>query len=498
MHMIENAIDGRKTAVHATRTQPVFNPATGEEVARLPLSSAEDLNTAVAAAKKAAVLWGTTPPMKRVRPLFKFKELLEKNADEIARLISREHGKTHADSLGELARGIDVVDFACGIPHLLKGEFSRNVGPDIDSWSDRQPLGVVAGITPFNFPAMVPMWMFPVAIACGNAFILKPSERDPSAPMLIWELFQEAGLPAGVFNIVHGDKTIVDAILDHPDIAAVSFVGSTPVAQYIYGRGTANGKRVQALGGAKNHMIVMPDADMDQAVDALMGAGYGSAGERCMAISVAVPVGEKTADKLVEALAPRVRALKVGPASDPESEMGPVVTADAKRKITSLIDKGVAEGAKLVVDGRGLTLQGYENGYFLGGTLFDNVTRDMTIYREEIFGPVLAVVRAKNYDEAADLINTHEYGNGTAIFTRDGDTARAFADKIEVGMVGINVPLPVPVAYHSFGGWKRSIFGDHAIYGPEGVHFYTRLKTVTARWPAGIRKGADFNFPSLK
>ncbi|WP_423414366.1 CoA-acylating methylmalonate-semialdehyde dehydrogenase [Hyphomicrobium sp. B1] len=498
MHMIENAINGRRSPAHAERTQPVFNPATGEEVARLPLSKVDDLNAAVAAAKKAALTWGTTPPMKRVRPLFKFKELLEKNADEIARAISREHGKTHADSLGELARGIDVVDFACGIPHLLKGEFSRNVGPDIDSWSDRQPLGVVAGITPFNFPAMVPMWMFPVAIACGNAFILKPSERDPSAPMLIWELFQQAGLPDGVFNVVHGDKTIVDAILDHPDIAAISFVGSTPVAQYIYGRGTANGKRVQALGGAKNHMIVMPDADMDQAVDALMGAGYGSAGERCMAISVAVPVGEKTADKLVEALAPRVRALKVGPATDPESEMGPVVTADAKRKITSLIDKGVAEGAKLVVDGRGLTLQGYENGFFLGGTLFDNVTRDMTIYREEIFGPVLSVVRAKNYDEAADLINTHEYGNGTAIFTRDGDTARAFADKIEVGMVGINVPLPVPVAYHSFGGWKRSLFGDHAIYGPEGVHFYTRLKTVTARWPAGIRKGAEFNFPSLK
>ncbi|MBY0561350.1 CoA-acylating methylmalonate-semialdehyde dehydrogenase [Hyphomicrobium sp.] len=498
MHMIENAINGRRAAVHAARTAPVFNPATGEEVARLPLSSAEDLNAAVVAAKAAAASWGTTPPMKRVRPMFKFKELLEKNADEIARAISREHGKTHADALGELARGIDVVDFACGIPHLLKGEFSRNVGPDIDSWSDRQPLGVVAGITPFNFPAMVPMWMFPVAIACGNTFILKPSERDPSAPMLLWELFQEAGLPAGVFNIVHGDKTIVDAILDHPDISAVSFVGSTPVAQYIYGRGSANGKRVQALGGAKNHMIVMPDADMDQAVDALMGAGYGSAGERCMAISVAVPVGEKTADRLVEALAPRVANLKVGPASDAASEMGPVVTADAKRRITSLIDKGVAEGAKLVVDGRGLKLQGYENGYFLGGTLFDRVTRDMTIYREEIFGPVLSVVRAQNYDEAADLINTNEYGNGTAIFTRDGDTARAFADRIEVGMVGINVPLPVPVAYHSFGGWKRSAFGDHAIYGPEGVHFYTRLKTVTSRWPAGIRKGAEFNFPSLK
>jgi malonate-semialdehyde dehydrogenase (acetylating)/methylmalonate-semialdehyde dehydrogenase len=433
-----------------------------------------------------------------VRPIFKFKELLERNADEIARTISREHGKTHADALGELQRGIDVVDFACGIPHLLKGEFSRNVGPDIDCWSDRQPLGVVAGITPFNFPAMVPMWMFPVAIACGNSFILKPSERDPSASMLIWELFQEAGLPPGVFNIVHGDKIVVDAILDHPDIAAVSFVGSTPVAQYIYARGTANGKRVQALGGAKNHMIVMPDADMDQAVDALMGAGYGSAGERCMAISVAVPVGEKTADSLVEALVPRVRALKVGPATDPEAEMGPVITAEAKRRIGALIDTGVKEGAKLVVDGRGLTLQGYENGFFLGGSLFDHVTRDMTIYREEIFGPVLSIVRAKSYDEAADLINTHEYGNGTAIFTRDGDAARAFADRIEAGMVGINVPLPVPVAYHSFGGWKRSIFGDHAIYGPEGVHFYTRLKTVTARWPAGIRKGAEFNFPSLK
>ncbi|MGA7116198.1 MAG: CoA-acylating methylmalonate-semialdehyde dehydrogenase, partial [Hyphomicrobium sp.] len=409
-----------------------------------------------------------------------------------------EHGKTHPDALGELQRGIDVVDFACGIPHLLKGEFSRNVGPEIDSWSDRQPLGVVAGITPFNFPVMVPMWMFPVAIACGNTFILKPSERDPSATMLIWELLQEAGLPAGVFNVVHGDKEAVDAILDHPDIAAVSFVGSTPIAEYIYARAAAKGKRVQALGGAKNHVIVMPDADIDQAVDALMGAGYGSAGERCMAISVAVPVGEATANKLVEALAPKVRALKVGPATDPDAEMGPVVTAEAKRKITGLIDQGVKEGADLVVDGRGLVLQGYENGFFLGGSLFDRVTPEMTIYKQEIFGPVLSVVRAGSFDEAAKLINDHEYGNGTAIFTRDGDAARAFADKIEVGMVGINVPIPVPVAYHSFGGWKRSLFGDHSIYGPEGVRFYTRLKTVTARWPTGIRKGAEFNFPSLK
>jgi malonate-semialdehyde dehydrogenase (acetylating) / methylmalonate-semialdehyde dehydrogenase len=414
--------------------------------------------------------------------MFRFKELLDRNAGEIARTISEEHGKTHDDALGELARGIDVVDFACGIPHLLKGEYSRNVGPEIDSWSDRQPLGVVAGITPFNFPAMVPMWMYPVAVACGNTFILKPSERDPSTSMLIWELFQEAGFPPGVLNVVHGDKEAVDAILDHPDIKAVSFVGSTPVAEHVYRRGCAAGKRVQALGGAKNHMIVMPDADMDQAVDALMGAGFGSAGERCMAISVAVPVGDKTADRLVEALAPKIRMMKVGPATDPESEMGPVITAEAKQRI----------------DGRGLELQGYERGFFLGGSLFDRVTKDMTIYREEIFGPVLCVARTGSYAEAADLVNGNEYGNGTAIFTRDGDTARAFADRIEVGMVGINVPIPVPVAYHSFGGWKRSLFGDHAIYGPEGVRFYTRLKTVTARWPTGIRGGAEFNFPSLK
>ena len=498
MQTIQNAIDGRKVTSASKRSSAVFNPATGEQTGILPLSTLEEVNAAVAAAKKAAPAWGATPPMKRVRPMFKFKELLEKHANEIARAISNEHGKTHADALGELSRGIDVVDFACGIPHLLKGEYSRNVGPEIDSWSDRQPLGVVAGITPFNFPAMVPMWMFPVAIACGNTFILKPSERDPSAPMLIWDLFQEAGLPAGVFNIVHGDKTAVDAILNHPDIAAVSFVGSTPIAQYVYAQGTTSGKRVQALGGAKNHMIIMPDADMDQAVDALMGAGYGSAGERCMAISVAVPVGEKTADKLVEALAPKVRALKVGPASDNDSEMGPVVTAEAKRRISGLIDQGVKEGGKLVVDGRGIELQGYENGFFLGGSLFDGVTANMEIYKQEIFGPVLTVVRTQNYDEAASLINACEYGNGTAIFTRDGDVARAFADKIEVGMVGINVPLPVPVAYHSFGGWKRSMFGDHAIYGPEGVRFYTRIKTITARWPTGIRAGAQFNFPTLK
>jgi malonate-semialdehyde dehydrogenase (acetylating)/methylmalonate-semialdehyde dehydrogenase len=498
METIQNAYGGRKVTSVSTRTQPVYNPATGEPIATLPLSTLEEIDAAVAAAKAASVEWGATPPLKRMKHMFKFKELLDRHAADLARAISKEHGKTHADALGEVARGIEVVDFACGIPHLLKGDYSRNVGPEIDSWSDRQPLGVVAGITPFNFPAMVPMWMYPVAIACGNTFVLKPSERDPSAPMLAWELFQEAGFPDGVLNVVHGDKTAVDALLDHPDVKAVSFVGSTPIAEYVYARGTAKGKRVQALGGAKNHMIVMPDADMDKAVDALMGAGYGSAGERCMAISVAVPIGEKTADALVEALAPKVRALKIGPATDPDAEMGPVITADAKRKISGLIDQGVKEGAELVVDGRGFALQGYENGYFLGGTLFDRVTKDMTIYKTEIFGPVLSVLRAGSYDEAVKLINDHEYGNGTAIFTRDGDAARAFADKIEVGMVGINVPIPVPVAYHSFGGWKRSLFGDHSIYGPEGVRFYTRLKTVTSRWPTGIRSGAEFNFPSLK
>jgi malonate-semialdehyde dehydrogenase (acetylating) / methylmalonate-semialdehyde dehydrogenase len=498
MDILQNAINGERVTSSSRRMGPIYNPATGEQIAEVPLSTAEEVNAAVAAAKRLTASWGVMPPLKRVQPMFRFKALLQKNADAIVRAISNEHGKTHADAKGELSRGIDVVDFACGIPHLLKGEFSRNVGPEIDSWSDRQPLGVVAGITPFNFPAMVPMWMYPVAIACGNAFVLKPSERDPSASMLIWELFQEAGFPPGVLNVVHGDREAVDAILHHPDIKAVSFVGSTPVAEHVYAYGSASGKRVQALGGAKNHMIVMPDADIDQTVDALMGAGFGSAGERCMAISVAVPVGEKTGDLLVEALAPKIRTMKVGPATDPQSEMGPVITAEAKRRIEDLIAQGVGEGAELVVDGRGLKLQGYEGGFFLGGTLFDRVTKDMTIYKTEIFGPVLSVVRAERFEEAADLINSHEYGNGTAIFTRDGDTARAFADLIEVGMVGINVPIPVPVAYHSFGGWKRSLFGDHSIYGPEGVRFYTRLKTVTARWPNGIRAGAQFHFPSLK
>jgi malonate-semialdehyde dehydrogenase (acetylating)/methylmalonate-semialdehyde dehydrogenase len=498
MHTIQNAIGGKLATSSSARTQGVFNPATGEQTATLPLSTVDEVNAAVAAAKAALPAWANTPPMKRARILFRFKQLLDEHADELAREISKEHGKVHDDALGEVARGIDCVDFACGIPQLLKGEFSRNVGPNIDSYSDRQPLGVVAGITPFNFPAMVPMWMYPLAIACGNTFVLKPSERDPSAPMLAWKLFMEAGLPDGVLNVVHGDKEAVDTILDHPDIKAVSFVGSTPIAEYVYRRGTQAGKRIQALGGAKNHMVILPDADMDQAADALMGAGYGSAGERCMAISVAVPVGKDTADALIAKLKPRVEALKIGPATDPDAQMGPIVTKSARDKIHAYIDSGVTEGAELVVDGRGFKLQGYENGYFIGGTLFDHVKPNMKIYREEIFGPVLSVVRTNNYKEAVDLIHGHEYANGTAIFTRDGDAAREFADKIEVGMVGVNVPIPVPVAYHSFGGWKRSLFGDHSIYGPEGVHFYTRLKTVTSRWPAGIRAGAEFHFPSMK
>ena len=498
MLTIDNAIGGKLTRSASARTQPIYNPATGEQSGVLPLSTLDEVNAAVAAAKKAFPAWANTTPMKRARVMFKFKELLEKHADELSRLISAEHGKVHDDAMGELARGIDCVEFACGVPQLLKGEFSRNVGPAIDTYSDRQPLGVVAGITPFNFPAMVPMWMYPLAIACGNTFILKPSERDPSAPMFAYKLLMDAGLPEGVMNVVHGDKEAVDAILDHPDIKAVSFVGSTAIAEYVYRRGTTAGKRVQALGGAKNHMIVMPDADMDQAADALMGAGYGSAGERCMAISVAVPVGDKTADALIAKLKPRVEALKIGPATDKDAQMGPIVSKAQRDKIVGYIDEGVKAGAELVVDGRGFKLQGYENGFFVGGTLFDRVKPDMKIYREEIFGPVLSVVRAKSYNDAVDLIHGHEYANGTAIFTRDGDAAREFADKIEVGMVGINVPIPVPVAYHSFGGWKRSIFGSNAIYGPEGVQFYTRIKTVTSRWPAGIKGGAEFSFPSQK
>ena len=496
MYKLQNAINGKLVSSGSDRTAQVFNPATGEQIGEVPLSSDAELNEAVAIAKEAQVAWGDAPPAKRARVMFKFLELLNENIDDLAREISREQGKTHDDAVGECARGIEVVEYACGIPQMLKGEYSRNVGPGIDSYASRHPLGVVAGITPFNFPAMVPMWMYPMAIAAGNAFVLKPSERDPSASMMAWELFKQAGLPDGIFNIVHGDKSAVDCLLDHPDIKAVSFVGSTPIAEYVYTRGTAAGKRVQALGGAKNHMIIMPDADMDQAANALIGAGYGAAGERCMAISVAVPIGKETADKLVAALKPKVESLKIGPASDNTTELGPVITKAHQEKVLGYIDQGEADGADLVVDGRGFSLQGYEGGYFVGGTLFDNVTEDMSIYRDEIFGPVVSVVRKNSFEEAVDLIHGHEYANGTAIFTRDGDAARDFADKIEVGMVGINVPIPVPVAYHSFGGWKRSSFGSSGIYGPEAVQFYTRLKTVTARWPTGVKEGAVFTFPA--
>ena len=497
MVLVEHIIQGVRTAGTTADRAPIFNPATGEQSGEVVLGAAADVEAAVVSAKKAFETWSATPPAKRARVMFRLREILERRADEVARTISLEHGKTHDDALGEVTRALEVVEYACGIPEKLKGSFSRNVGPNIDTCDERQPLGVVAGITPFNFPSMVPLWMIPMALATGNTFILKPSERDPSSANLVHDLFEEAGLPAGVLNVVHGGKEAVDAILDHRDIHAVSFVGSTPIAEYVYTRGCAAGKRVQALGGAKNHMIILPDADIDQAADALMGAGFGSAGERCMAISMAVPVGEETADRLVEKLTPMVRSMKIGPYDDPDAEMGPVITAQAKDRIEGLISQGEREGAKVLVDGRNLRLQGYENGFWVGGTLLDHVTPEMTVYKEEVFGPVLSVLRANSYDEAVGLINAHEYGNGTAIFTRDGDAARDFASKIQVGMVGINVPIPVPVAYHSFGGWKRSIFGAHGIYGPEAVHFYTKLKTVTSRWPTGIRAGAEFTFPSM-
>ena len=476
----------------------MFNPATGEETGRIPLAGSEEMGDAVAAARAAFPKWAATTPLRRARVLNRFLRLLEENEDRIAAAITAEHGKVLSDAKGEVARGIEVVEFATGAPHLLKGEITENVGTRVDSHALRQPLGVVAGITPFNFPAMVPMWMFPVALACGNCFILKPSERDPSASLILAELLKEAGLPDGVFSVVHGDKQAVDAILHDPHIAAVSFVGSTPIARYIYEIAAMTGKRCQALGGAKNHMVVMPDADLDLAVDALMGAAYGAAGERCMAISVAVPIGDEIADALIGRLEPKVRGLKIGPGTDPEAEMGPLVTAQHRAKVQNYIDVGEREGAKLVVDGRGLKLQGYEDGYFLGGTLFDRVTTDMTIYREEIFGPVLSVVRAPDFDAAVKLVNEHEYGNGAAIFTRDGDAAREFASNIKIGMVGINVPIPVPMAFHSFGGWKASLFGDHHMHGPEGVRFYTKLKTITSRWPTGIRAGAEYVMPTMR
>jgi len=495
---LHHYVNGQKVEGTSGRFGDVFNPAIGEVAARVPLASSSETASAIEAAAAAFPDWRNTPPLRRARVLFRFKELLDANLDELAQLVSSEHGKVLSDARGSVIRGIEVVEFATGAPNLLKGDFSENVGRDVDSYSTRQPLGVCAGITPFNFPAMVPMWMFPMALACGNTFVLKTSEKVPSTALRLAELLTEAGLPDGVFNVVNGDKEAVDTLLTHPQVAAVSFVGSTAVAEYIYQTATLNGKRCQALGGAKNHMVVMPDADMDQVADALMGAAYGSAGERCMAISVAVAVGDDTADAIIERLAPRVMDLKIGPGSDPAAEMGPLISGEHLSKVKGYVDLGIEEGAELVVDGRSLSIEGHENGFYLGGCLFDKVDSNMRIYREEIFGPVLCVVRVPDFDTALQLVNDHEYGNGTAIFTRDGDTARTYSSQVQVGMIGINVPIPVPMAFHSFGGWKRSLFGDMHMHGMEGVHFYTRLKTTTSRWPTGIRTGADFHMPTMK
>src|SRR5258705_2866950 len=475
----------------------VFDPATGEVQARLPFASREELRNAVKAGLAAFPEWAGLNPQRRARVMFNFKSLVEKNMDGLARALSSEHGKVVADSKGDIQRGLEVIEFACGVPHLTKGEFTSGAGPGIDVYSLRQPLGIVAGITPFNFPAMIPMWMFGVAIACGNCFILKPSEKDPSVPLRLAELMMEAGAPAGVLQVVNGDKEAVDAILDDPDVQAVSFVGSSTIAEYVYGPGTAHGKRVQAMGGAKNHAIVMPDADLDQVANELMGAGYGSAGERCMAISVVVPVTERLADALLHKLKPRVEALKVGLPTDAEAAYGPLITAAHRKKVLDYIDLGMKEGAELVVDGRGFKMQGYENGFYLGGSLFDRVTTTMKTYQEEIFGPVLQIARARDFDEALSLPSRHQYGNGVAIFTRDGDAAPEFASRVNVGMVGINVPIPVPLAYYSFGGWKRSVFGDANQHGTDGVRFYTKLKTVTARWPKGVRD-SSFIMPTMR
>jgi malonate-semialdehyde dehydrogenase (acetylating)/methylmalonate-semialdehyde dehydrogenase len=495
-NVVGHFINGRNVA-DTNRPEPVTNPATGAVTRHVAMASRQTVEEAIAAAAAAFPAWRDTPPIKRARIMFRFKQLLEEHADEIVAAITAEHGKVLDDAMGEFMRGVEVVEYACGIPELLKGEYSKNVGPNIDSWAEHQPLGVVAGITPFNFPAMVPMWMYPMAIACGNTFVLKPSEKDPTAPLLCARLFAEAGLPDGVFNLVNGDKEAVDTVLHDKRVQAVSFVGSTPVAEYIYATGTANGKRVQALGGAKNHAVVMPDADIDNAVSALMGAAYGSCGERCMAISVAVCVGGDTADTVVSKFRERIAELRVGNGTDTRNDMGPLVTRAHYEKVRSYVDLGIEEGADLVIDGRELVVDGHEHGFFLGPCLFDRVTQDMRIYNEEIFGPVLCVVRAESEEEAMRLIDEHEYGNGTCIFTRDGEAARYFADRIRVGMVGINVPLPVPVAYHSFGGWKRSLFGDLYAYGPDSVRFYTRRKTVTQRWPSGgLREKAQYTFPS--
>jgi malonate-semialdehyde dehydrogenase (acetylating)/methylmalonate-semialdehyde dehydrogenase len=495
MHQIGHFIGGRRVPVTGA-TAPVYNPATGEISGQVAMATAAELDSAVATAVAAWPAWAATPPLRRARVMFKFKDLLERDTKKLAAIITSEHGKILSDAEGEIQRGLEVVEFACGIPHLLKGEYTEAIAGGIDGWSMRQPLGVVAGITPFNFPAMVPLWMIPMALATGNCFILKPSEKDPSASLVLADLLTEAGLPQGVFQVVQGGRAAVEAIIANPDIQAISFVGSTPIAETVYRGGTHHNKRVQALGGAKNHLVVMPDADLDQAVDALMGSAYGSAGERCMAVSVAVAVGD-VGDKLIERMAPRIRALKVGPGTDKEAEMGPLVTAEHRNKVHGYVDTGVQEGAKLVVDGRNLSLQGYENGFFIGGSLFDNVTHDMKIYQDEIFGPVLSVVRSKTLGDAVQLINDHKFGNGTALFTSDGGAARSFASAIKIGMVGINVPIPVPAAFHSFGGWKNSLFGDHHVHGMEGVRFYTRYKAITQRWPASIRAGAEFTMPQI-
>jgi len=497
---IQHYIGGSVVESTSGRTAPVFNPATGSQSAAVALASATEVDAAVAAARAASPAWAATSPLRRARLLNKLRDLIETHADELAAIISAEHGKVLSDARGEVTRGLEVVEFACGAPQLLKGEITENIGLGIDSHSVRQPLGVVAGITPFNFPAMVPMWMFPMALACGNTFILKPSERDPSAALFCADLIKSAGFPAGVFNVVQGDKEAVDALLQHPGVDALSFVGSTPIARHIYATGAAYGKRVQALGGAKNHMVVMPDADLDQVVDALLGAAYGSAGERCMAISIAVPVGDSVAEGLRARLVARLATLKIGPSSDADAEMGPLVTRAHLERVRGYIDQGVAAGADLVVDGRGFRMAraGFEGGFFIGASLFDHVKPEMSIYRDEIFGPVLGMVRVKDFTAAVELINSNPYGNGTSIFTADGGVARDFVQRIQIGMVGVNVPIPVPMAFHSFGGWKASLFGDHHVHGSEGVRFYTRLKTVTTRWPCERREGASFVMPTAK
>jgi malonate-semialdehyde dehydrogenase (acetylating)/methylmalonate-semialdehyde dehydrogenase len=495
MNQIQHWIDGKTTDATSERTGPVFNPATGEQTGEVLLASATDVDNAVQTARRAFETWRFSSLTQRQNIMFAFRELVVARKMDFAKLLTAEHGKTIDDAMGEVQRGLEVVEFACNIAHLLKGEFSEQVSTGVDTYTIRQPLGVVAGITPFNFPAMVPMWMYPLAIACGNTFVLKPSEKDPSASLLAAELLAEAGLPNGVFNVVHGDKEAVDALLTHPLVAAVSFVGSTPIARYIYETGTRHGKRVQALGGAKNHMIVLPDADMDLAADAAVSAGYGSAGERCMAISAVVAVGE-AGDPLIDGVRTRIEKLKVGPGDEAGVEMGPLVTKQHLDKVRSYVDAGEKAGALLVSDGRGLVVEGHENGFFLGPTLFDNVTTDMSIYTDEIFGPVLSTVRMERYEEAIRLINENPYGNGTAVFTNDGGAARKFQAEVEVGMVGINVPIPVPLSFYSFGGWKDSIFGSHAIYGPEGVHFYSRQKVVISRWSDPVHRGVDLGFPT--